>query len=52
MHGLAGVNRIPEQLLQAATLDGAGAVRRFWSVKLPLPAPAVTFNVVVSLDGA
>jgi multiple sugar transport system permease protein/raffinose/stachyose/melibiose transport system permease protein len=49
---IAGLNRIPEQLLQAATLDGAGAIRRFWSVKLPLLAPAVTFNVVVSLVGA
>ncbi|MFF5302116.1 carbohydrate ABC transporter permease [Streptomyces sp. NPDC013161] len=49
---IAGLNRIPEQLLQAATLDGAGVVRRFWSVKLPLLAPAVTFNVVVSLVGA
>nr|WSY49965.1 extracellular solute-binding protein [Streptomyces sp. NBC_00886] len=27
-------------------------LRRFWSVKLPLLAPAVTFNVVVSLVGA
>ncbi|MFC8518927.1 carbohydrate ABC transporter permease [Streptomyces sp. NPDC057257] len=49
---IAGLNRIPEQVLQAATLDGAGAWRRFWSIKLPLLAPAVTFNVTVSLVGA
>jgi raffinose/stachyose/melibiose transport system permease protein len=49
---IAGLNRIPEQVLQAATLDGAGAWRRFRSVKLPLLAPAVTFNVTVSLVGA
>ncbi|MDT7845579.1 carbohydrate ABC transporter permease [Streptomyces justiciae] len=49
---IAGLNRIPEQILQAATLDGASAWRRFWAIKLPLLAPAITFNVTVSLVGA
>jgi raffinose/stachyose/melibiose transport system permease protein len=49
---IAGLNRIPGSLLEAAKLDGAGAWRRFWRVEWPLLAPAVTFNVVVSLVGA
>ncbi len=49
---IAGLNRIPAQLVDAARIDGAGTWRRFWSVKFPLLAPAVTFNVVITLVGA
>ncbi|GIM90717.1 carbohydrate ABC transporter permease [Paractinoplanes toevensis] len=49
---IAGLNRIPAQLTEAARIDGAGPWRRFWSVKFPLLAPAVTFNVVITLVGA
>jgi multiple sugar transport system permease protein/raffinose/stachyose/melibiose transport system permease protein len=49
---IAGLSRIPRTLIEAATLDGAGAWRRFWSIKFPLLAPAFTFNVVVTLVGA
>jgi raffinose/stachyose/melibiose transport system permease protein len=49
---IAGLSRIPRSLIEAATLDGANAWRRFWSVKFPLLAPAFTFNVVVTLVGA
>ena len=49
---IAGLNRIPRSVLDAATIDGAGAWRRFWKVEFPLLAPAFTFNIVVSLVGA
>lgn len=49
---IAGLNRIPAQLTEAAFVDGAGTWRRFWSIKFPLLAPAVTFNVVITLVGA
>lgn len=49
---IAGLNRIPKQIPEAALLDGAGPVRRFRSVTFPLLAPALTFNVVVTLVGA
>lgn len=49
---IAGLNAIPVSLDEAATVDGAGPWRRFWSIKWPLLAPAVTFNVVVTLVGA
>lgn len=49
---IAGLNSIPESLIEAAAIDGAGRWRRFWAIKFPLLAPAVTFNVVVTLVGA
>lgn len=49
---IAGLNRIPRQLSEAAVLDGAGPWRRFWGIEFPLLAPAFTFNVVVTLVGA
>jgi raffinose/stachyose/melibiose transport system permease protein len=44
---LAGLQGVPDELNEAAAIDGASAFRRFWSVTLPLLAPATT--VVVSL---
>ena len=44
---LAGLQAIPEELLEAATLDGFGPVRRFFKVTLPLLAPVLLFLTVV-----
>ena len=44
----AALQSVPESLLEAAAIDGAGAVRRFWSVTLPLIAPAVLFVSITS----
>ncbi|TYP73173.1 carbohydrate ABC transporter permease [Paenibacillus methanolicus] len=44
---LAGLQGIPEELYEAAKIDGAGVVRRFWRVTLPLLSP-VTFLVVIT----
>lgn len=49
---LAGLQAVPEEALEAAELDGAGPLRRFWSIKLPLLAPAVTISVMLSLIGS
>lgn len=49
---IAGLNRIPSQLFEAARLDGAGAWRRFWQVEFPLLMPSFTFNLVVTLAGS
>ncbi|MGW0185996.1 carbohydrate ABC transporter permease [Streptomyces sp. NPDC003362] len=46
---LAGLQTVPEELYEAATLDGAGAWQRFRSVTLPLIGPFVTINMVLSL---
>jgi len=44
---LAGLQAIPEEVLEAATLDGFGPVRRFFRVTLPLLSPVLMFLVVV-----
>lgn len=38
---LAGLTLVPQELLDAARMDGAGAVRRFFRITLPLMKPAV-----------
>lgn len=44
---LAGLRNIPAELTEAAFVDGAGVVRRFFSITLPLLTPIVFFNVVM-----
>jgi sn-glycerol 3-phosphate transport system permease protein len=43
----AGLQGIPRDLTEAAMVDGAGGVRRFWSVTLPLLGPTLLFIVIV-----
>ena len=49
---LAGLQGVPESLLEAATLDGASPGRRFRSITLPLLSPVLFFNVVMGVIGA
>lgn len=44
---LAAMQSIPDELVEAATLDGYGSVRRFFKVTLPLLGPTLMFVVVV-----
>jgi multiple sugar transport system permease protein len=46
---LAGLQEIPEELYEAATLDGASAGRRFWHVTLPGLSPVILFNVILGI---
>jgi multiple sugar transport system permease protein len=46
---LAGMQTIPGELFEAAAIDGAGSMRRFRSITLPLIRPAVSFVVVISI---
>jgi raffinose/stachyose/melibiose transport system permease protein len=48
---LAALQGIPQELEEAAALDGAGRFQRFWHVVLPLIAPAVTINLTLSTIG-
>lgn len=45
----AGLRSIPEDLYDAAKVDGANAWREFWHVTLPLLRPTLTFVVVTSV---
>ena len=44
---LAGLQAVPDELMEAATVDGMSASRRFFTVTLPLLTPTLLFLVVV-----
>ncbi|REK11941.1 MAG: sugar ABC transporter permease [Planctomycetota bacterium] len=46
---LAAIGDIPLSLYEAAELDGAGPLRRFWHVTLPMLSPVIFFNLVMGL---
>jgi multiple sugar transport system permease protein len=46
---LAGLKDIPTHLYEAAALDGAGPVRRFVNVTLPMLSPYILFNLIMGL---
>lgn len=48
---LAGLKGIPEHLYEAAKIDGAGPVHRFWHVTLPMLTPYIFFNFVMGAIG-
>ena len=48
---LAGLESVPDNLQEAAMIDGAGRWQRFRHVTWPLLAPAVTVNVMLSTIG-
>jgi multiple sugar transport system permease protein len=49
---LAGLKQIPQDLLEAAAVDGAGRFARFWRVTVPLLSPLIFFNLVLGTIGA
>jgi len=46
---LAGLQNIPNELYEAATVDGANEWRKFWSITLPLLAPTTFFVVSTTI---
>src|SRR5699024_9226545 len=48
---VAGLQSIPQEVEEAAAVDGAGSWQRFWSVTWPLLAPATAINVLLTLVG-
>ena len=46
---LAGLQSIPKALIEAASIDGAGAWRRFWNIQLPLLSPTTFFLLVINI---
>jgi multiple sugar transport system permease protein len=49
---LAGLAGVPEEIEEAASIDGAGPLRRFRSITWPLIAPSVTINTVMLMISA
>lgn len=49
---LAGLQTVPQAYLEAAEVDGAGPVRRFWHVTLPMLSPTILFLAIMSFIGS
>jgi multiple sugar transport system permease protein len=49
---LAGLQSVPESLYDAAKVDGAGTVRQFWHVTLPMVSPVILFSLIISIIGS
>ncbi len=49
---LAGLRQIPEMYYEAAEMDGAGKLRRFFSITVPLLTPIIFFNLVLQIISA
>jgi multiple sugar transport system permease protein len=48
---LAGMQGVPTELYEAAQVDGAGPVRRFVNITLPMISPVILYNLVLSVIG-
>lgn len=47
---LAGLQSVPQSLNEAAAIDGAGPVKRFWTIVFPLLSPTTFFLLIVNLN--
>lgn len=48
---LSGLQNIPDELYEAASIDGAGKIRQFFSVTIPELKPVIVFAVILSVTG-
>lgn len=49
---IAGLQQVPQELYESATIDGAGRVRKFFSITLPLISPMVLYNLILGIINA
>jgi multiple sugar transport system permease protein len=49
---LAGLQSVPEMLYEAAAIDGAGPLRRFWNITIPMISPTILFVFTLSIIGS
>jgi multiple sugar transport system permease protein len=49
---LAGLQGIPQELYESASIDGARALDRFWYVTVPMMSPTIFFNSILALVAA
>lgn len=47
---LAGLQSVPNSLMEAAAIDGSGPVRRFFTIALPLLSPTTFFLFIVNIN--
>ena len=46
---VAGLQAIPKSVIEAGAIDGAGPMRRFWTIVFPLLSPTTFFLLVVNI---
>ena len=49
---LAALQGVPTELYEAAAMDGAGPIRRFLQISIPMISPVILFTTVISLIGS
>jgi multiple sugar transport system permease protein len=49
---LAGLKGIPKDLYESASIDGAGRLRQFRSITIPMLSPTILFNLITSIIAA
>ncbi|TDE91753.1 sugar ABC transporter permease [Occultella glacieicola] len=49
---LAGLKQVPQELYEAAEMDGAGKTRKFINITLPMLSPVIFFNLLMETIGA
>ena len=49
---LAGLQGVPQELYEAAEIDGANSWHRFWHITLPMISPTLLFNLILGVIGA
>jgi multiple sugar transport system permease protein len=47
---LAGLKGIPFELYESASIDGAGHIRKFFSITLPLMTPVILYDLIIGLS--
>jgi multiple sugar transport system permease protein len=49
---LATLQDVPRSLYEAATVDGANALQKFWNITIPMTTPVILFNLIMGfIDG-
>ena len=48
---LAAMQAIPRDMYESAALDGAGRIRRFWSITIPMIRPTMIFVIITATIG-
>lgn len=46
---IAGLSQVPMELYEASRTDGAGRLRQFWHVTLPMLSPVILFNLIFQI---
>ena len=49
---LAGLQQVPEELYESATMDGAGSFRKLISITLPMISPIILYSLIMGIIGA